>query len=173
MAAEPVHCDLHAMEPVTQRVTLTKTVRQRLSDGVVLEENEDEVIDDMDSEETQTAVDIALRRSSVDYPAVESSFTGVESLPENSSPLATKCAAYSCLPTAPASTSFSYRLWIDASSVPKRSTARRSSPRTAMRKASRRSSRSMVGSVKAWGGHRVQHDGRRALSRGDVNNCIP
>ena len=34
--------------PVTQRVTLTKTIRKRL-DGTVLEENEDEVIDDIDS----------------------------------------------------------------------------------------------------------------------------
>ena len=50
--------------PVTQRVTLTKTIRKRLSDGAVLEENEDEVIDDMD-DGADTAVEAALRRSSI------------------------------------------------------------------------------------------------------------
>lgn len=55
-------------QPVTQRVTLTKTLRKRLSDGLVLEENEDEVIDDIDDGPAAgglTAVDIALRRSSI------------------------------------------------------------------------------------------------------------
>lgn len=53
--------------PVTQRVTLTKTVRKRVSDGAVLEENEDEVIDDIDEDggSGTTAVDAALRRSSI------------------------------------------------------------------------------------------------------------
>uniref|UniRef100_A0A0N8DXB2 Smoothelin domain-containing protein n=1 Tax=Daphnia magna TaxID=35525 RepID=A0A0N8DXB2_9CRUS len=58
---------------VTQRVTLTKTTRQRVSDGAVLEENEDEVIDDIDDDNRGdfsgsdgiTAVDAALRRSSI------------------------------------------------------------------------------------------------------------
>lgn len=54
--------------PVTQRVTLTKTIRKRLSDGVLLEENEDEVIDDIEDGENlqpMTAIDAALRRSSL------------------------------------------------------------------------------------------------------------
>ena len=55
--------------PVTQRVTLTKTIRKRLSDGVLLEENEDEVIDDIEDGESNlqpmTAIDAALRRSSL------------------------------------------------------------------------------------------------------------
>ena len=52
--------------PVTQRVTVTKTIRMR-SDGTVLEENEDEVIDDMDPGtpgELNTAVDLVLGSSS-------------------------------------------------------------------------------------------------------------
>ena len=49
-------------EPITQRVTVTKTTRKR-ADGTLLEENEDEVIDDLDSAsegQMVTAVDALL-----------------------------------------------------------------------------------------------------------------
>ena len=65
--------------PVTQRVTLTKTIRKRVSDGAVLEENEDEVIDDIDDDGGPagglTAVDIALRRSSITDAVDDRSFS--------------------------------------------------------------------------------------------------
>lgn len=70
--------------PVTQRVTLTKTIRQRVSDGAVLEENEDEVIDDIDDDTRGsgsggiTAVDAALRRSSIIAITTTNDVAGVE-----------------------------------------------------------------------------------------------
>ena len=50
--------------PITQRVTVTKTTRQRASDGVLLEENEDEVIDDIDDGPSTTTADAVLSSSS-------------------------------------------------------------------------------------------------------------
>lgn len=72
--------------PVTQRVTLTKTIRKRL-DGTVLEENEDEVIDDIDSGTPIVAAVEALQSSVTSVgsqqetsisPVIEEPFTSTE-----------------------------------------------------------------------------------------------
>ena len=79
--------------PVTQRVTLTKTIRKRL-DGTVLEENEDEVIDDIDSGTSGVTVTDALpsvasevcRQEKSPSPVIEEPFTSTEAFKTGSYP---------------------------------------------------------------------------------------